>query len=451
MINLIAWLKWTFITAFVFLILRTLIEWGYNDHGDGDQLPVFAVIALSFVSPLFSPIFHLKMVFLQDILPFEVEKWIVDAVGFALLTPAGSFEDYPVERVTDYSDSKMWSMLPGRGDTSDIIAPGAKSCDEAKLCNYADVFYLHPTTWYSSSSWNSPALHSVTAYLSDEAIGPQQANAFNIVGRVFAPRYRQCSAGAFLQQEQFQHKDSKKALEETFKDVSAAFEYYLSNHWDGVRGIILAGHSQGSMLNEMILRKYFHGKQLHAFLVAAYLPGWSIFKSSFPSVPKYNIVPCENATSIGCLISWRTFGYNGDPKAFLYVQPTLPDEETVCTNPLSWDNNGGYKSHSVNLGGVDLMHPLTMLKYLVGNKDPATRVVIPESSKNVSDAECVNGNLFITPPPRFGAGWSIMPAWHFALFPGLNFHSYDINLFYHNIRDNVANRVISFRNIKKYD
>ena len=89
------------------------------------------------------------------------------------MTPTMPFSQSPSMLPTDYNNENMWSMLPGRGDTGTLVPPGSKTCEEVNLCNAADVFYLHPTTWYTASSWNAPAYTPVTAYLSDEAIGPQ--------------------------------------------------------------------------------------------------------------------------------------------------------------------------------------------------------------------------------------------------------------------------------------
>lgn len=441
------------------------VEWAYDDHGDGEQSMVFAVVLLSFLSPALAPFVQAKLFLFDDVLPGFVESYVVASVAPWLLTPSGSFGDYDAGAPTNYSDPMSWSMLPGRGDTSEVVARGLRTCAEAGLCGAADVFYLHPTTWYTSASWNAPARHPVTSYLSDDAIGPQQANAFNVVGRVFAPRYRQMAAAAFLQEGGFDHPNAQQALGVAYADVSAAFAHFLAHFWDGQRPLILAGHSQGSLLAEKLLLEYFHGKPLQRKLVAAYLPGWTIFKSTFASGSKKNgkndvptpdaVSVCANATSLGCVLSWRTYGTGGDPTAFLHVESesegggrgssaTAAAAERVCTNPLSWLDGGGYVGSAANLGGLDLMHPWTMLRYLAGVSRPSKRVVLPGLTPNASDAECRDGHLFVTPPARLGSGWLVWPAWRFASFPGRNLHPFDLNLFYANVRDNVEQRVRAF-------
>lgn len=360
------------------------------------------------------------------------------------MTPAGNFEDFDLPPAPDYGNLSFWSMSPGKsGETGTLVPPNLPSCSELETCGLADTFYLHPTTWYTSVSWNAPALHPVTAYLSDDAIGPQQASLFNSAGRVFAPRYRQMAAASFLQPGAFQHRNAKQALNVAYGDVKSAFQYYLNNHWDGKRGIILAGHSQGSKLLSILLKDFFKNKPLQKHLVAAYLPGWTVFESEFQREQgsPHSVHVCEHKTDSGCVISWRAFAHGGDPKAFLYVAPKHEKDKPICVNPLTWTKEG-YASGELNLGGLDIMHPWTMLNYFSrGNTKASDRVALPTLTPNVADAECKDGALYFTPLPRVGLGWMIWPVWHFASFPGLNYHTYDINLYFANVRANAAERV----------
>jgi len=414
------------------------------EHGEGQEA-VFWLVLGAFISPLLSPFLHLKLFFLNDVLPSHVEAALVRSVGKWLFTPIATFKESLVPEAPDYAQEKFWSMKPGRNDTSEKVAEGCRTCEEVDACGLADVFYLHPTTWYTSASWNAPVLHPITAFLSDEAIGPQQANAFNILGRVFAPRYRQMSAGGFMQQELLEHPNSKAAIEVAYQDVKAAFEYYLAHHWDGKRGIVLAGHSQGSILCEKLLLEFFQHKPLHEYLVAAYLPGWTLSKKRYDvNDQKHQVTVCEHPESTGCVLSWRTFSRGGDPELFLHV-PSEGDDEPICTNPLSWKADTNYIGHEHNLGGLDLLHPWTMLNYLWKIPSANLRVALPSLTPRISDAACEKGHLFVTDPPRTGAGWYFWPVWQLAVFPGKNLHSYDYNLFYNNIRENALLRAKVFQ------
>jgi hypothetical protein len=365
-------------------------------------------------------------------------------VGRWLLTPAHGFDEARAPPAPDYSQDLAWSMLPGRGDSQVHLPPGAVGCDD--VCDAVDVFYLHPTTWYTSQSWNAPALHPVTAYLSDDAIGVQQATAFAL-GRIFAPRYRQMAAASFLQPGGFANtsSDAARALALALSDVRAAFRHFLQRHWDGRRGIVVAGHSQGSLLAERIVKEFFDGQPLQRHLVAAYLPGWTVFKSSFSGSGALSVRPCRDATSLGCVASWRTFERGADTTLFLHVEPPTPADARVCTNPISWDEDGSHQPATRNLGGLDLMHPRTMVNYLAGRRTAVERVELPAITPHVADAECRDGNLFVQPLPRVGLGWGPWPAWLFAAFPGPNLHTYDLNLFFNSVRANVVQRARVFR------
>jgi len=432
------------LAAVCLVVFAELIREVYKDHGDGDQLGVWLVIFFSFTSPVLTPVMHFKMLLLHDVLPAWVETEVVRRLGRFLFTPSGKFEDYDAGNLTNYSDPNMWSMFPGRGDTSEAIPNGLESCHDVGICDGASLFYLFPTTWYTGASWNAPAYHPVTNYLTDGAIGPQQATAFNIIGNaVYAPRFRQMSAGAFMQEDGFKNDNSKKALAIAYEDVREAFKHFLKVR--KTSGIIIAGHSQGSLLGELLLKEFLVDKPLRNELVAAYLPGWTVFESSFEKEPqKTGIHVCDGPKDLHCVISWRTFGRGGDPKAFLHVEPENEHDKPVCVNPLSWRKDGALVDRAENHGGLDLMHPWSMFRYLIGETRPKERTVLPEITANVADAECQHGHLFTETPKRTGYGWGLWPAWLFASFPGLNLHPYDYNLYFVNVRRNVAERVEAF-------
>jgi len=309
-----------------------------------------------------------------------------------------------------------------------------------KICS---AFYLHPSTWYTSTSWNGNALNPVTSYLSDDAIGPQQANVFNLVCRIFAPRFRQMAATGFLQENGIDNVNSARALNVAYEDVRNAFLHFVKNDHRG-EPIVVVGHSQGSILSARLLKEFFDKDEMYyKYLVAAYLPGWTFFEEDFMA---NQVKVCRDAKQIGCVTSWRTFAKGGDVKAFIYVEPKPPQRHPICTNPLSWKTDSEYVSSTFNLGALEVMHYKTMWRYLIGYKTPADRVRIPNLIPNMADAQCSDGHLFIKPPGSFGHGWGMwpFPSWTFASFPGQNLHTYDYNFFFENIRQNAKARVESW-------
>lgn len=61
-------------------------------------------------------------------------------------------------------------------------------------------------------------------------------------------------------------------LELAYRDISAAFSWYLEHENQG-RPIILAGFSQGADMCYRLLQEYFGDEELYARLVAVYAIG----------------------------------------------------------------------------------------------------------------------------------------------------------------------------------
>ena len=440
-------------------VVPAAVRRAYASHGHGDQFMAFAVVLGSFLSPLLWPMLQLKSAVTHVVMPaLGVSRWegpLTTRAGRWLLTPPGDFDPATAPPAPDYDDLDVWSMHPLKPhDASSRNPDGVAPCDP-KDCNTCSAFYLHPSTWYTAASWNAPALHPVTSYLSDDAIGPQHANAFNGACRIFAPRYRQMAAAGFLQERGIKDRNSERALALAYSDVARAFAHFLKHHHRG-EPIFLAGHSQGALLGEMLLREFFVDEPLARHLGAAYLVGWTIFDGDFnrtsaglskthAGLPSVHV--CARADDVACVASWRTYSTWADATAFLHIEPPehRRDARRVCVNPLTWEAgpNTTHAAKELNLGGLSLMHYTTMFRYLVGSyTTPKERVTPPAVIPHISDAQCVNGNLVVQPPAHWGYGWSLwpFPAWTFASFPNGNLHPYDFNFFYMNLRENVVTR-----------
>jgi len=225
---------------------------------------------------------------------------------------------------------------------------------------------------------------------------------FNGECRVFAPRYRQASIKIFFDKDE----DKKKqAFGFAYGDVVKAFEYYME-HWNNGRPIIIAGHSQGGLMAEKLLKDYFEDKPVLEKLVVAYIVGWPVPRENFTTLKM-----CTDSLQTGCICSWRTFR-NG------YVPRILRGEQanSFVTNPLTWRSDSVYAPRKLNKGSV-----LFNFNKVYGQ---------------TTDARASNGFLFVR-KPKF--------PWSFLYFTK-NYHVGDINLYYLNIRANVKQRVNSFTN-----
>ena len=150
-----------------------------------------------------------------------------------------------------------------------------------------------------------------------------QASVFNQVGRIYAPRYRQAHIKSFYDSTE----NGKAALDFAYEDVKKAFEYYLRNYNNG-RPIIIASHSQGSFHARRLLKDYFDTPEMKQKLVCAYVIGFGIYPE------KYELLkPCNDALATNCYVTWSSFkkGYTPENVNMLFGK--------ICVNPISWKTN----------------------------------------------------------------------------------------------------------------
>jgi hypothetical protein len=315
--------------------------------------------------------------------------------------PTGKVMDYNHTSRPDYSDPESWAALPTKHDSADLVPhPDLNNRQQEALI---DVFFLHPTTYTGSKGqdqWNAPVDEAELNQKTDRGSIKNQASIFNGVGRVFAPRYRQAHIHSYFTKDTIR---AKNAFALAYKDVKAAFEFYLTHYNEG-RPIIIAGHSQGTTHAKQLLREYFDEKPLQNQLVAAYLVGMPVPIDYFETIEV-----CKNAEQTGCFNSWRTWKKGHFPDSHMI------DNSLAVTNPLSWTTQESYAPKALNKGSVlqnfeDSFYP------------------------GITDAQVQNGVLWIT-KPKF-------PGSMFVWFK--NYHIADYNLFYVNVRENAQTRAHKF-------
>ena len=301
----------------------------------------------------------------------------------------------------DYSNLDYWAAHPWKKDPSDSVpAPLRNEIRDS----VADVFFLHPTTLTSVRK-----LKHKNADIDDDYLNAKtdystilfQASVFNQQCRVFAPRYRQAHIANFFSKDQ-EKKD--KAFDLAYEDLKNAFIYYLKT-WNNGRPIIIASHSQGSLLGERLLKEFFEDKPLQSKLIAAYIIGWPVPKEYFTSLKM-----CADSLQTGCLCSWRTLR-----KGFLPSYLKKEKGNSFVTNPLNWTTTNEYVSRKLNKGSV--LTKFNKVYY------------------QTTDAQISNGLLYVK-KPKF--------PWSFIFFIR-NYHVADINLFYLNVRENIRQRISAYQ------
>jgi len=315
------------------------------------------------------------------------------------ITSCGSIVDVPVNyfpdtyEAPDYSISTNWASHPDIDDNADRV-PNDKFTDNQEIAD-VDVFFVHPTSFASQRKWNLELDNDRIHRRTDVGTMLHQASVFNGSCRVFAPRYRQATLQSYFV------KTAKRedAFELAYEDVKAAFEYYLENENNG-RPFILAGHSQGTYHLVSLIHEKIEGKLLANRMVAAYLIGMPIYESFF----RY-LKPCRTEYSTGCYVSWNSIVHGHEDEFF---------KEAVVTNPLTWTMDTAYASAELNKGTV-----MWNFKKIQEQK---------------ADAQIHNGMLWVNKPD--------VPGKFFVRTK--NYHPFDYNLFWVNIRENVDMRVGAF-------
>ena len=326
--------------------------------------------------------------------------------------PKGHFEATKAGSEPDYSQASSWLARPGEADDPSEWLPGGI---DAGPTQKIAVFYVHPTTYLERDRWNAPINPGGDTEFRTRLFAQSQASAFNGIGEVWAPRYRQAAYGAFL----LDSADAQHALDFAYRDVAAAFDQFIKEAGD--RPIILAAHSQGSLHLERLIRDKVAGKPIAKRIVAAYVIGWPI--STTADLSSLGLPACTSRDQAGCILSWMTFGDPPNPD-FIFDQwqktrgfngRERRRKDTLCVNPISGTQNGT---------AAPADNPGT----LVPTPDLRSAALQP----GVIGAHCKDGLLIIDGQVP-GVGGFVLP--------GNNYHAYDYALFWGAIRRDAAARL----------
>ena len=330
-------------------------------------------------------------------------------------TPKGHFEAAQAGGGADYTQASSWVARPGLPNDPALWLPEGSS--QGQIGNAA-VFYIHPTTYLDTDRWNAPLRADGDTAFRTNLFVQSQASAFNGVGQIWAPYYRQVAFGAFL----LDTSDAEKALDFAYRDVAAAFDEFVREAGD--RPIILAGHSQGALHLERLLREKVAGKPIAKRIVAAYVVGWPIDTNS--DLPALGLPACTSPAQAGCILSWLTFGQPANPD--LIVQQWASTKgltgaersrtNVLCVNPLTGTENGTAPPQA---------NPGT----LVPTPDLRSATLLPQAV----GARCDKGLLI--------ADGNIPPLGPYLL-PGNNYHVYDYALFWAAIRQDAERRLAAW-------
>ena len=183
----------------------------------------------------------------------------------------------PAPAKNDYGKSESWLCRPGRQDacavdlTTTIVRADGKLTTEKWAANPKapiDCFYVYPTV----SNDATPN--------SDMVAGPEELGViraqfarFGSHCRVYAPLYRQVTLTALRAFIAGRIMTVDLAL--GYNDVRDAWNYYLEHDNQG-RGVVLIGHSQGSLVLTQLIKNEIDGKTVQSRIISALLLGTSL-------------------------------------------------------------------------------------------------------------------------------------------------------------------------------
>jgi hypothetical protein len=281
-----------------------------------------------------------------------------------------------------------------------------------------DCFYVYPTVSMQTSTY------------SDMTAGPEvvqtlrgQAARLTSRCRMFAPIYRQLTMPGL---KRMLASGAEPGWDGPYRDVRAAWRDYMAHDNHG-RGVVLIGHSQGSILLQRLIQQEIDGKPAQKLLVSAFLagdpeiaiPAGDRVGGSFKHIPT-----CASAAQTGCVYAWTSYLSDDADHRFFGRDPGH-GLTTACVNPAA---PGG--------GSGELDAYLPKPKAAPEGDPPWVRAVGQLSAACMRDS---GGDvLSITIEPGRYAGLLHAGLPRFVLAPGWGLHRLDLSLPQGDILDVVA-------------
>ena len=275
------------------------------------------------------------------------------ALAAAQAPPAAAqAQNAPPAPTPNYAKAESWLCRPGRQDAcaanqsaTIIRADGSRSVENFAATKDAkfDCFYVYPTV-----SLDRTANSDMNAGPEENTVAAYQAGRFAKHCRVFAPIYRQVTLSAL--QALLTGKPVVADYAMAYGDVKAAWDEYLAYDNHG-RGIVLIGHSQGSMILKALVADAIEGMPVQKQIISVLIPGTNV------AVPEGKDVGgdlkstplCHSAKDVGCVVSYVTFRAESPPpeRSRFGIVPQ-PGMVAACVNPAAL--GGGSATTDAYLG-----------------------------------------------------------------------------------------------------
>jgi hypothetical protein len=275
-----------------------------------------------------------------------------------------------VQEPNDYGNENSWLCRPGRHDACDVDLATTVVGAEGQLNRETwtldpnapiDCFYVYPTV--STDPTPNSDMHADPAELNVVRI---QFAHFGSKCRPYAPLYRQVTLAGL-----------RRALSGGgaapmdrgigYDDVRNAWQYYIEHDNKG-RGVVLVGHSQGSIVLAELIRREIDGEPVQSRLVSALLIGTTL------AVPRgkdvggaFQHVPlCRSSSQTGCVVTYASFRSTAPPPAnTLFGKVSDQSMVAACTNPAALGGGSGELHASFSATGRTITGPSQPRPWLV--------------------------------------------------------------------------------------
>ena len=303
---------------------------------------------------------------------------------------------------TDYSQKSSWHKLP-------------------EITKEFDTFYIYSTIYFGANEGdpdyatldNAEMLAGIPI---EHAI---KSSVFEEATNLFIPLYRQSSM-KYAAEVYMKDGNIDAALNGMpYGDITAALDYYFENYNNG-RPFVIAGHSQGSAILRLVLKRYFkEHPDYYKRMVAAYAIGYSITKDDLEANPHLKFATGE--TDTGVIISWHAEGPKNVEVNFP-IPSVIIAKNGIAINPLNWKRDETYAPASMNLGSIVMDETG---KTEIRDTDGDAQVCLARGTV-VTNAKAIPNEMVELAGPQC-------------------YHQDDYSIFYNNIKDNVAKRIAAYK------
>lgn len=255
----------------------------------------------------------------------------------------------------DYADPAFWLCRPGRQDACSASQDATIVAVDGGLKRETfhparnppiDCFYVYPTVS------NEPGGNSDLVITSAEkSVVNAQFARFAAKCRLYAPMYRQVTLTALRSMIAGNPMPFDRDL--GYNDVLAAWKFYLSHDNKG-RGVVLVGHSQGSLVLTRLIKEEIDGTAAQDKLISAILMG-----TNLPVPPGADVggafkhIPiCRASTQIGCAIAFSDFRANVPPPANTRFGKAPDGMQAACANPAALTGGSGMLDAYLSVGKI---------------------------------------------------------------------------------------------------